>query len=228
MNNPIIHVDNISKKYRNKTVLRNVCFDVFPGDCIGIVGANGSGKSTLLRILSGADKPDCGLLEYNGINLLNKHKLFSDYIGYIPQDNPLFDNLTVADNLKLWYCETKRDFLKECEAGGALEVFGLMPYMKYEVSKLSGGMKKRLSIACSIAKNPPVLILDEPGASLDLVCKSDICRYLEKYRADGGTVIITSHEDKELALCTRMLLIKDTDINEIPVATPDELRELIK
>lgn len=224
----IIQVNNLTKKYKNKTVLDNISFQINSGDCVGVVGANGCGKSTLLRILAGADKPNHGEVIINGTNLLKKHKLFSQYVGYIPQDNPLFENLTVEDNLKMWYCETDRDFHAEVLEGGALEVFGLAPYMKYEVSKLSGGMKKRLSIACSIAKNPPILILDEPGASLDLVCKSDICDYLNKYRANGGTVIITSHEAGELALCTRMFLIDGGAISEIPVATPDKLKELIR
>jgi ABC-type multidrug transport system ATPase subunit len=87
---------------------------------------------------------------------------------------------------------------------------------KYPVEKLSGGMKKRLSIACALAKDPPILILDEPGASLDIVCKEDIKNYLKSYLKNGGTVIITSHEEAELDLCNRMYLLQNGVLTELP------------
>lgn len=223
----ILKIKDLSKKYRRRTVLSNVSFTVNAGDCIGIVGANGCGKSTLLRILAGADKPDSGALEYFGKDPFRNRQLFSRQVGYIPQENPLFENLTVLDNLRLWYCETGVDLNKELTEG-RLAVFGLFPYRSYPVRKLSGGMKKRLSIACSIAKNPPVLILDEPGASLDILCKEDICRYLTDYRKGGGTILITSHEEGELALCSRMLLIKNASLTEIPPVTGTRLMKLIR
>ena len=148
-------------------------------------------------------------------------KLYKKYTGYIPQENPLFENLTVLDNLKLWYCDNIDGI------SPVMERFGLTKYARYTVSRLSGGMKKRLSIACSIAGEPPVLILDEPGASLDIVCKSDICSYLLEYSHSGGTVIITSHEEGELSLCSRMLLIENTTLHEIKPVTGAGLMQLI-
>ena len=108
-----------------------------------------------------------------------------------------------------------------------MERFGLDKYTHYTVNKLSGGMKKRLSIACSLAGAPSILILDEPGASLDIVCKTDICDYLSNYGKNGGTVIITSHEECELALCSRMLFIENASIRELPPVTGTELMHLI-
>ena len=108
-----------------------------------------------------------------------------------------------------------------------MERFGLDKYTHYTVNKLSGGMKKRLSIACSLAGAPSILILDEPSASLDIVCKTDICDYLSNYVKNGGTVIITSHEECELALCSRMLFIENASIRELPPVTGTELMQLI-
>lgn len=220
--NTIIKVRNLGKKYRRRTIFDKADFDIAAGDCIGVVGANGCGKSTLLKILSGADAPSVGSLEYFGENPLQKRALFSRCIGYVPQENPLFENLTVLDNLRLWYCEADAGLTWEQDR------FGLSPYRHYTVRKLSGGMKKRLSIACSVAKNPPVLILDEPGASLDIVCKADICAYLEQYRKNGGTIIITSHESGELALCNRMFLIDEARVREIAPVSGEKLMRLIR
>ncbi len=221
MSDTILRVNGLRKSYHKKIILDNISFEIHPGDIAGIVGANGCGKSTLLRVLAGADRPDRGTIEYNGKNAINDRKLFHQYAGYVPQENPLFENLTVLDNLKLWYCDCM-DGLTQ-----AMQRFGLSAYAHYTVNRLSGGMKKRLSIACSIALNPPLLILDEPGASLDIVCKSDICNYLTDYSAAGNTVIITSHEECELALCSRMFIIEDSFLREIPPVSGNGLMKLI-
>lgn len=221
MASPILEVNSLKKAYRRRVVLNDVSFKVYPGDIVGIVGANGCGKSTLLRIIAGADSPDSGSLSYNGENPHKNKKLFKKYTGYVPQENPLYENLSVLDNLKLWYCDNP------AEIAPVMERFGLDAYARYTVSRLSGGLKKRLSIACSIADAPPVLILDEPGASLDIICKSDICRYLKEYSHNGGTVIITSHEEGELSLCSRMLFIENTSLREIAPVTGEALMKLI-
>ena len=174
-----IEVSKISKKYGKKTVLNDITFSANTGECIGIVGANGCGKSTLLKILSGAISPNGGSIIYKDKNPLAQKKYFYESIGYIPQDNPLFDNLTVYDNLKLWYCDSPLNLEEEIKSG-VVARFGIDKFLKSTVKNLSGGMKKRLSIACGVAKNPEILILDEPGASLDIVCKEEIRAYMEE------------------------------------------------
>ncbi|MCM1308021.1 MAG: ABC transporter ATP-binding protein [Butyrivibrio sp.] len=220
----IIEVKNISKKYGRREVLKSISFNAESGDCIGIVGANGCGKSTLLKILSGALRPGGGSLRYKGENPLAHKSFFSKYIGYVPQENPLFDNLTTLDNLKLWYCDSRRS-LRDDIKNGVIADFGIDRYLKTTVRHLSGGMKKRLSIACAIAKEPIALILDEPGASLDIVCKEDIKSYMRRYLAKGGIVIIASHEEGELSVCTKMYLMNGGVLGALPVGT--RLSELI-
>lgn len=211
----ILEVSNIQKKYGKRTILSDISFTINQGDCVAIVGANGCGKSTLLGILSGAHKADKGLITCYGKNLIREPKYFSEYIGYVPQENPLMDKLSVYDNLRFWYCDSENDLKQDLETG-VPAMFGLTFYKDYSVDKLSGGMKKRLSIACALAKNPPILILDEPGASLDIICKEDIKNYLGAYLKAGGTVIITSHEDAELSICNKMLLLQKGTLTELP------------
>ena len=224
-----IEVENIRKSYgRKATVLNGTSFHAASGEYIAIVGANGCGKSTLLEILAGSLKADGGSLKIDGNDAFKDRKMFQKYIGFVPQDNPLMEKLSVRDNLKFWYCDTGRDMETDLQSG-VPAVLGVSGYLDKRVDKLSGGMKKRLSICCALAKNPPVLILDEPGASLDIVCKQDIMNYLSAYTKSGGIVLITSHEEGELKLADRMYLLKDGMLNELehPV-TGNELSGLIR
>lgn len=213
-----IEVSHISKSYGRKKILNGITFTADKGECIGIVGANGCGKSTLLKVLCGAHRPDSGDIVYDGSSPLSRKSLFRKLVGYVPQENPLFDNLTVLDNLKLWYCDSTHN-LKNDIKSGIIADFGIDKYLHSTVRTLSGGMKKRLSIACSIAGDPSILILDEPGASLDIVCKEDIKDYMLKYISDGGIIIIASHEEGELSVCSRMFLMNDGVLSDIAPGT---------
>lgn len=210
----LIEVKSVAKKYGRHEVLKDVSFYANTGECVGIVGANGCGKSTLLKILSGSIKPDSGSLVYDGADPLKNVKIFERLIGYVPQENPLMTQLSVMDNLKFWYCDSSRS-LKNDLINGAPAMLGISAYADKRVDRLSGGQKKRLSIACALAKQPAVLIMDEPGASLDIVCKEDIKNYLKRYMQSGGTVILTSHEQTELELCSRMYLLKNGIMHEL-------------
>ena len=144
----MLNIDSISKSYGSKKILEDISFTADKSQIIGIIGHNGCGKSTLLKILSGALKPDSGTLLYNDLNLTKNHKYFSKYIGYVPQENPLIDELSGLDNLKLWYVGNNSKLKSEL-SNGFLHQLGIYEYVNMPVSKMSGGMKKRLSI-CAI------------------------------------------------------------------------------
>jgi ABC-2 type transport system ATP-binding protein len=216
---PALEVQHIKKSYRKKVVLCDASFYANPGECVGIVGANGCGKSTLLGILSGTLSRDGGEVSYNGENPFHQRRLFDQLVGFIPQENPLMDHLSLEDNLAFWYCEGRRSLEKDFECGLPFQL-GLTPYRHMDVGKLSGGLKKRLSIACALAKEPKILILDEPGASLDIICKEDIKKLMLSYTGGtagtGNTCILTSHETGELSVCDRIYLLQDGVLREIP------------
>lgn len=202
----IFNVEGISKCYRKKQVLRNVTFQAGNGCCIGILGGNGAGKSTLLSILAGIQKPDSGTFLYNGSDMLGDHAFRSSVVGYVPQGTPLIPELTAKDNLLLWY--DRRVMQKELD-NGLLKLLGIGEFLNVPVRKMSGGMKKRLSVGCAVAGRPPVLLLDEPTAALDLVCKRDIIAYLETYKKAGGIIIMTTHDVSELSVCDACYIMKD-------------------
>lgn len=201
-----ITIENIQKSYRGKEVLRGIDLKARNGMCIGILGSNGSGKSTLLSILAGVQKADTGAFLCDGENLLLDHRLRSALVGYVPQGTPLIEELSAWDNLLLWY--SKEDLLKELE-NGILKLLGIQEFLRKRVSKLSGGMKKRLSIGCAVANRPPILLLDEPTAALDLSCKENIAAYLLQYKRSGGILLLTTHDVMELSLCDQWFIIKD-------------------
>ncbi len=210
-----ILASNIVSSYGRKNVLNGVNISAQAGECIGIVGGNGCGKSTLFNILSGLRKPDYGDIFFDGqrVDKRNAKKLFTTYTGYVPQENNLIPELTVKDNLLIWY-KSKACLENELKQG-FLQIFGIenMYYMK--AGTLSGGMKKRVSIACALAGNPPILILDEPDAALDLPGKADIRNYLVMYKQMGGTLLLATHEECDLNICDRIFTLSNGKSREI-------------
>ena len=202
----IFEVRSVSKIYKKKQVLRDVNLDADNGCCIGILGGNGAGKSTFLSILAGIQKPGSGSFTYNGVDLFNDSASRSAVVGYVPQGTPLIPELTAKDNLLLWYEST---VMKQELENGLLKLLGINEFLNVPVRKMSGGMKKRLSIGCAVSGRPPVLLLDEPTAALDLVCKRDIAEYLASYKKAGGIIIMTTHDVAELSMCDKCYIMKD-------------------
>lgn len=201
-----IQINNISKGYRKKQVLRSISLTAESGSCIGILGSNGSGKSTLLSILAGVQRHDGGSFLCDGKDLFKDSAARARLVGYVPQGTPLLEELSARDNLLLWYSASE---LKQELSGGVLAALGIGDFLNVRVSRMSGGMKKRLSIGCAVAKRPPILLLDEPSAALDLLCKQTIAQYLRQYRQAGGILLLTTHDAQELALCDAWYIIKD-------------------
>ena len=201
-----VEIKNIAKRYKGKQVLRGVSLSAQGGHCIGILGSNGSGKSTLLSILAGILHCDSGSFTCDGVDLLRNAKLRAEYVGYVPQGTPLLEELSARDNLLLWY--DAKQLQQELE-GGILQMLGIGEFLHMPVSKLSGGMKKRLSIGCAVAKRPPILLLDEPAAALDIACKQSISQYLLRYKQAGGLLLLITHDLMELELCDQWYILKD-------------------
>ena len=203
---------NIASSYGRKKVLCGVNLTVGAGQCVGIVGRNGCGKSTLLNILAGLRKADSGEIYFDG-NPAQGKQLFIRYVGYVPQESSLIPELSVMDNLRLWYQDAK--MLGQSLEQGFLRALGVDQMCRMKAGKLSGGMKKRVSIGCALAGNPPVLILDEPDAALDLPGKADIRKYLGMYRQMGGTVLLATHDEIDLELCDRVFALNGGTSKEI-------------
>ena len=199
-----IEVKEIKKSFGRKRVLDGVSFVASQGTCIGILGENGSGKSTLFSVLTGLQSGD-GAFYCDGTDLIKDTKKRSKMVGFVPQSPPLINELSAKDNLRLWY---SKNALEEELDSGVLKLLGINEFYKVAVNKMSGGMKKRLSIGCAVAHKPGILFLDEPSAALDLICKEKIIDYLEKFKSEGGIVIIATHDIYELVMCDEIYVLK--------------------
>ncbi|MBO4846056.1 MAG: ABC transporter ATP-binding protein [Lachnospiraceae bacterium] len=210
----MLKAENIYKSYGKKEVLKGASISVMPGEISALVGKNGCGKSTLLQIITGTMKADKAEITFFGKDACKDSRVFSKYAGYVPQDDPLFDELTVKDNLKFWAAGIKDPDLS------VIEQFGLKDLMNTKVSALSGGMKRRLTIASTLQRKPPVLILDEPTSSLDLYYQESIREWMKDYVSRNGTVVLSTHNEKEILMADTVWLFNDGKTKKI---TKEEL-----
>lgn len=218
-----IQLEHIQKSYRRRPVLTDVSLCASSGTCIGILGSNGCGKSTLLSVLAGVLPQDGGRFLCDGVDLFADPARRKKLVGYVPQGTPLIEELSARDNLRLWYDKPQME--REL-AGGVLKMLGVDEFLTVPVCKMSGGMKKRLSIGCAMAGRPPILLLDEPTAALDLVCKEQIARYLQDYKRGGGLLLLTTHDATELSLCDRWYILKNGSL--VPYHYTGDLGDLVK
>ncbi|MFA5992370.1 MAG: ABC transporter ATP-binding protein [Candidatus Pacearchaeota archaeon] len=202
----ILEVINVSKAFKKKRVLENVSISVEKGDILGLIGHSGSGKSVLLKMILGFFKPDSGEII---INANNKHS-----IGFSMQENSIYENLTVKQNLTYFarlYGLKRRESKQRVDF--LINLLELGEFKKILVTKLSGGTKKRVDLACSLLNDPEILLLDEPLVGLDPYLVSLILRIILYLKNQGKTIVITSHMLPEISrICTKFAAIKDKQI----------------
>lgn len=228
-------VEGISKVFGNNYIFNNVSFTINQREVFGIIGGSGSGKTTLLNLLVGFLKPDKGEIKYRNDQLLDKNndlfnsvskkqKHLKKIYGFASQNPSFYPNLTVLENLL--YFGSLYNLSKEnakSNANQLLELMSLTHAQNTISKKLSGGMQRRLDIACSMIHDPEILILDEPTADLDPLLMSRIWELLKIINKRGTTIIVASHELPYIEkLCTRVAIIKDGEIAAI--GKPSELK----
>ena len=217
----MIRLRNVTVAYGDRVILDNINLDIHQGETLAILGASGSGKSTILRLIIGLQKPTKGQVFFHDedITTFDEEQLTAvrRHMGMVFQYSALFDSMTVGENVAFGLRQHTKDdeatiqrIVKE-----KLRLVGLEGIEDMMPNDLSGGMKKRVSIACALSNHAPVLIMDEPGAALDLECKELIRNYLQEYMAGGGAVVLTSHELAELAMCTDMYALKQCRLTKI-------------
>lgn len=203
-----MEVIKIQKTYGKKQVLKEISFEIKRGTCTGIIGANGCGKSTLFRILSGGEKADGGEILIEGRPYRYGKDNLTGIVGYIPQENALIEELSVKDNIALFASLSRKK--PETEYVKSLcNHFSVTDFYKERVDRLSGGMKKRVAIVCALINRPRILIMDEPSAALDLVFKEELGHYIKLFTAQGGSVLISSHDRGEIEACDTLYAIVD-------------------
>lgn len=205
----IIEVKDLVKKYKDKTAVNGVSFQIKEGEIFGILGPNGAGKSTTINTILGLLKVTSGKVTILGEDTAKNFKKVKSQIGYVPQDFALFMQLSALDNVTYWAKiygyrgEELKTRVKE-----ALEFTGLWERRKDTAETFSGGMKRRLNIACGIVHKPKILFLDEPTAGVDPQSRNNILKAVRTLNKQGTTVIYTSHYMEEIeAICSRVAIV---------------------
>ncbi|MBL8133203.1 MAG: ABC transporter ATP-binding protein [Anaerolineae bacterium] len=201
----MITAKNLSKRYGRALALDNLSFTIEPGEAVALWGANGAGKTTTLRCLLGVQGFE-GELRVNGIDVAQNSKAARASIGYVPQEARFYD-MPVLETLH-FYARLKK--ASAARVGAVLEQVQLTAHQNKRVSMLSGGMKQRLALAAALLSDPPILVLDEPTANLDVQAQRDFIQTVQALNQSGKTIVFSSHRlDEVIALGSRVLVLSE-------------------
>lgn len=224
----IVEVKELTKEYKNLKAVNNLSFEVEKGEILGLLGPNGSGKSTTINCILALLNYQKGLIKIFDKPMTPEAYDIKRKIGVIFQDVAVFDELKVYDNID-YFCglyvsdkQTRKKYVND-----AIKLVGLEDFEKFLPKQLSGGLLRRLNIACGIAHKPELIILDEPTVAVDPQSRNNILSGIKKLRDTGATIIYTTHYMEEVEiLCDRIIILDKGSV--IAQGTIDELKRLAK
>ncbi len=205
----LIEIKNLVKRYKDNYAVNGVDLGIEEGEIFGLLGPNGAGKSTTLNTLIGLIQCDSGSIEIFGKKFTGAEREIRREIGYVPQDLAFFEELSAVDNVTYWgkLYGLRGKALKEA-VKESLERTGLWDRRKDQARKYSGGMKRRLNIACAIVHHPKILLMDEPTVGVDPQSRNSILDSIRELNQAGTTVIYTSHYMEEIeAICSKVAIM---------------------
>jgi ABC-type multidrug transport system ATPase subunit len=219
---PVVSVSAISKQYKGVPALKNISFDVYPGELFGLIGPDGAGKTTLFRILTSLVLADSGSANVTGFDVVENYRELRRHIGYMPGRFSLYQDLSVEENLT---------FFATVFGTTIQENFHLIqdiyrpiePFKNRRAGKLSGGMKQKLALSCALIHKPTVLFLDEPTTGVDPVSRKEFWEMLKKLKNEGISIIVSTPYMDEACLCDRIALIQRGEI--LSIETPNKIIE---
>ncbi|MBE5740841.1 MAG: ABC transporter ATP-binding protein [Clostridiales bacterium] len=217
----IITIENICKNYKEKKALDNVCLQIKQGELLGLLGVNGAGKTTLIQILCGLTKKSSGTVTIDTYDLDKDIDKIKKIVDISPQETSIANNLTVKENLEFFneLYNNPPDFIQEI-----VETFHLNDVLNQRAKTLSGGYKRRLSIAVALISKPKILFLDEPTLGLDVYSRRELWKIIERLR-ENVTIILTSHYLEEIErLCDRVAILSNGKL--LQVGTVAHIKQL--
>lgn len=205
---PILTLDNVRKTYRKRDALQGISLQLFPGELLGLFGPNGAGKTTMIRCISGLLKPDSGTISRHSLPTSSVSES-NVRLGLVPQNLAIYPDLTVLQNLEVFgrlegvTGRVLKERIKE-----VLEWAALTDRIHSLTRTLSGGMQRRLNIACSVLHRPQILLLDEPTVGVDPQSRERIYSMLEELTAQGSALLLTTHQLDEVEMrCDRIVVM---------------------
>ena len=213
MNELVIEINNLNKKYRNILAVKNINFKISKGTIVGLLGPNGSGKSTTIGMILGLIKPSSGSVIINGQNIEKYRTHLLEKMNFISPYVELPKKLTVEENLEVYGRLYGVKNLKD-KISDLMKKLNLTEFSKRKTGELSSGQKNRISLAKALVNDPEILLLDEPTASLDPDVGDYIRGYIENYASNNGaTILLASHNMNEVErLCHEVMMMKNGEI----------------
>lgn len=205
---PAIVVAGLNKSFADVHAVRELSFDVHPGEIFGLVGPDGAGKTTTLRMLAGVMPPDAGSATVAGSDVVRDPESAKHQLSYMPQRFGLYEDLTVNENIRFYadlFGVKKND--RETRALQLLEAAGMSEFRKRLAGKLSGGMKQKLGLVCALIHRPKVILLDEPTTGVDPVSRRDFWRILYELISEGVAILTSTAYLDEAERCHRVALL---------------------
>ncbi|AZU60195.1 export ABC transporter ATP-binding protein [Neobacillus mesonae] len=221
----LLKVQDLRKSFGQFEAVKVVSFSVKKGESYGLLGPNGAGKSTTINMITGLFPPTSGTIFLNDIDVVKNPKQAQKWIGVVPQEIALYQEMSARENLKFWgrlYDLSGKELNKKVDE--VLEIIGLTDRAKDKVGTFSGGMKRRVNIGAAILHQPQILIMDEPTVGIDPQSRNHILETVKRLNEEGMTIIYTSHYMEEVEyLCERIGIIDHGEV--IASGTLHELRE---
>lgn len=218
----IITIDNVCKNYKSKKALDNVSLTIKESELFGLLGVNGAGKTTLIKILCGLTRKTSGTITINNFNLDKEIDKIKEIIDISPQETSVANNLTVKENLEFFANIYNNSDVKTINE--IIDIFNLNEVLNQRAKTLSGGYKRRLSIAIALISKPKILFLDEPTLGLDVFARRELWNIIKKLQKNI-TIILTSHYLEEIEnLCDRVAILSNGKL--LKTGTIEEIKQI--
>lgn len=223
--NEVIKIENLKRSYGDIVAVNGVSYSVAKGEMFGLVGPDGAGKTTTIRMLIGLLKPDSGNAQLLGYDLRTQKNKIKDEIGYLSQRFSLYGDLTIDENIEFFADIHGVKNFKE-RRNELLEFTRLTPFRDRLADKLSGGMKQKLALACTLIHKPKIIFLDEPTTGVDPVSRRDFWKILSNLLKEEITIFMTTPYLDEAERCNRIALMNNGEI--ISWDTPKNVKASLK
>ena len=206
-----VELIGVGKRLGTTRALDGITLQIASGEMFGVIGPDGAGKTTLLRLICGLIRPDEGTVRLRGVDPARTRTVATSSIGYVSQRFSLYGDLSIDENVEFFArLHGVSDFHQR--RARLLELTGLLPFRKRLADRLSGGMKQKLALACTLVHEPPVLVLDEPTTGVDPVSRREFWKLLAEFRAQGLTIVMATPYLDEAERCGRIALISQGQV----------------
>ncbi len=221
MADAVVSFDRVEKRYGSVTALAGLSLAVIRGEMFGLIGPDGAGKTTTIRLACGLIRPDAGTLRVVGRDPVADHRALTARVGYLSQRFSLYGDLSIDENLAFFAAiHGVRDY--RARRDRLLDITHLTPFRARPAERLSGGMRQKLALACTLIHEPELLLLDEPTTGVDPVSRREFWKLMSEFLSDGITIVMATPYLDEAERCARVALVHEG--RALAVETPGRLR----